>query len=181
MKSITSPNKISKVMVSLAWLALLIMLVLGFDRYLEKQTNPNDRPEFVYAADGSAEVTLLQNRQGHYIAEGKINDQWALFVLDTGATNISIPGNVAKKMHLTGGYPERTRTANGDITVYRVMLDSVKLGSIELKNIAAHINPNMNGKGVLLGMSFLKHLEMLQKDQKLTLRLGAMASCPNCL
>ena len=75
MKSITSPNKISKVMVSLAWLALLIMLVLGFDRYLEKQTNPNDRPEFVYAADGSAEVTLLQNRQGHYIAEGKINDQ----------------------------------------------------------------------------------------------------------
>lgn len=158
-------------MVSLAWFGFLAMLVIGFDRYLANQANPNARPEIVYAEDGRAEVILMQNRQGHYLAEGQINDQWAVFVLDTGATNISIPGNVAEKMNLTAGYPEKTRTANGDITVYRVMLDSVKLGSIELKNIAAHINPNMNGKAVLLGMSFLKHVEMTQRNQQLTLRI----------
>ncbi len=171
MKEIEPNKKISKMMVSLAWIGFLAMLVIGFDRYLDNQKNPNNRPEVVYAEDGASEVTLLQNRQGHYIADGKLNDHWATFVLDTGATNISIPRQVASEMGLTEGKPERTRTANGDITVYRIILDSVKLGAIELKNIPAHINPNMDGKAVLLGMSFLKHLELNQKDKTLTLRI----------
>jgi len=171
MKSVEPNNKISKMMVSLAWLGFLAMLAIGFDRYLGQQSNPNERPDVIYASDGSAEVTLKQNRQGHYIADGKLNDHWAMFVLDTGATNISIPAKVAEKMNLTQGHPERTRTANGDIVVYRVILDSVTLGSIELKNVAAHINPHMDGQAVLLGMSFLKHVEMTQKDKQLTLRL----------
>ncbi|MEH6504526.1 MAG: TIGR02281 family clan AA aspartic protease [Cycloclasticus sp.] len=176
MKSIKPHNKISQMMVTLAWIGFLAMLVIGFNRYLEKQSNPNERPEIIYTADGAAEVTLVQNRQGHYIADGKINGHWATFILDTGATNLSIPADLAKELKLQEGYPQRTRTANGDITVYRVMLDSVKLGSIQLKNIPAHVNPHMAGKEVLLGMSFLKHVDMLQKDQQLTLRLKANAS-----
>ncbi|MBQ0725533.1 MAG: TIGR02281 family clan AA aspartic protease [Cycloclasticus sp.] len=160
-------------MVSLAWIGFLAMLVIGFDRYLDKRTNPNERPEAVYTADGSAEVTLIQNRQGHYIADGKINGHWTTFILDTGATKLSIPGKLAKALNLTEGRAERARTANGDIVVYRVTLDTVKLGSIELRNIAAHINPHMEGDQVLLGMSFLKHLDLLQKDKQLTLQLKA--------
>ncbi|KXJ47437.1 MAG: TIGR02281 family clan AA aspartic protease [Cycloclasticus sp.] len=171
MKSIEPNNKISKVMVSLAWIGLLAMLAIGFDRYFEQQSNPNKDPVASYTANGSAEVTLMQNRQGHYIADGKLNDHWATFVLDTGATNVSIPAKVAEEMNLTEGHPERTRTANGDIIVYRVILDSVALGSIKLNNVAAHINPHMDGKAVLLGMSFLKHIEMSQVNKQLTLRL----------
>ena len=176
MKRVEPGNKISQMMVSLAWIGFLAMLVIGFDRYLEKRSNPNERPEVVYAPDGSAEVTLVQNRQGHYIADGKINGQWATFILDTGATNLSIPATVAKTLNLTEGRAERTRTANGDIVVYRVTLDTVKLGSIELKNIAAHVNPHMAGDQVLLGMSFLKHVDLLQKDKQLTLQLKAPAT-----
>ncbi len=149
------------------------MLVIGFDRYLGHQENPNERPDVIYASDGAAEVILKQNRQGHYIADGKLNGHWATFVLDTGATNISIPAEVADEMGITEGRPERTRTANGDIVVYRVILESVSLGAIELKNVTAHINPHMNGKAVLLGMSFLKHVEMAQKGKQMTLRLKA--------
>ena len=170
MKAVEPNKKISKMMVSLAWVGFLGMLVIGFDSYLEKQSNPNQRPDVVIASDGAAEVTLLQNRQGHYIADGKIQGVWTTFVVDTGATNISIPAEQAELIGLSKGYPERTRTANGDITVYKVTLESVKLGAIELKNVQAHINPHMKGKAVLLGMSFLKHLEMNQKDGKLTLR-----------
>ncbi|HIG79833.1 MAG TPA: TIGR02281 family clan AA aspartic protease [Cycloclasticus sp.] len=160
-------------MVSLAWIGFLAMLVIGFDRYLGHQENPNERPDVIYASDGAAEVILKQNRQGHYIADGKLNGHWATFVLDTGATNISIPAEVADEMGITEGRPERTRTANGDIVVYRVILESVSLGAIELKNVTAHINPHMNGKAVLLGMSFLKHVEMAQKGKQMTLRLKA--------
>ena len=171
MKKIEPNKKISRMMVSLAWVGLLMMLVIGFDRYLEKQSNPNQRPDVIYGSDGDAEVSLQQNRQGHYIADGKLNGEWVTFVLDTGATNISIPAAVAEQLNFTEGSPQMTRTANGDIIVYGVVLDSVQLGSIELKNISANINPRMEGKDVLLGMSFLKHLEMAQKDEKLTLRL----------
>ncbi|MEO1888293.1 MAG: TIGR02281 family clan AA aspartic protease [Cycloclasticus sp.] len=173
MKAVEPSNKISKMMVSLAWIAFLAMLVIGFDRYLGHQENPNERPDVIYASDGAAEVILKQNRQGHYIADGKLNGHWATFVLDTGATNISIPAEVADEMGITEGRPERTRTANGDIVVYRVILESVSLGAIELKNVTAHINPHMNGKAVLLGMSFLKHVEMAQKGKQMTLRLKA--------
>ncbi|ORU93518.1 MAG: aspartyl protease [Cycloclasticus sp. symbiont of Bathymodiolus heckerae] len=173
MKSVEPRNKLSKMMVSLAWVGFLAMLVIGFDRFLDKQSNPNERPDVIYASDGAAEVTLQQNRQGHYIADGKLNGHWATFVLDTGATNVSIPRAVADEMGLTEGSPERTRTANGDVVVYRVILESVMLGAIELRNVAAHINPHMDGKAVLLGMSFLKHVEMSQKDKQLVLRLKA--------
>ncbi|ORU89451.1 MAG: aspartyl protease [Cycloclasticus sp. symbiont of Poecilosclerida sp. M] len=177
MHKLKQKNRISQIMVSLAWISLLVMVSIGFERYLQKQENPNDRPAEVLTADGStAVVKLLQNRQGHYIAEGKLNGHWASLILDTGATNISIPGDVADRMGLKEGIPERTRTANGDIIVFKTVLDSVKLGAIELVNVPAHVNPHMKGEGVLLGMSFLKHLDMNQKDGALTLRLKQIKS-----
>ena len=91
MKEIEPNKKISKMMVSLAWIGFLAMLVIGFDRYLDNQKNPNNRPEVVYAEDGASEVTLLQNRQGHYIADGKLNDHWATFVLAVSYTHLTLP------------------------------------------------------------------------------------------
>ena len=46
----------------------------------------------------------------------------------------------------------------------------VAIGPIELSTVKASINPNMLGNEILLGMSFLKHLELLQRGDKLTLR-----------
>ncbi len=163
--------KVSKIMVVLAWLGFLLMLVVGFDRYLEKQSRPNGRLDNVVNPSGLQTVSLLQNRQGHYFVEGKVNDQWVSFIVDTGATSLSVPASVADRLGLKKGFPERTRTANGVITVYRVILDSVRVGPIELSKVVAHINPHMPGDDVLLGMSFLKHLDMTQKNNELTLTL----------
>jgi len=160
-----------KTMVVLAWLSFLAMLSLGFNRYLERQTNPNQNLDFGGLTGNEAKVTLLQNRQGHYIVGGEINNYPATFILDTGATSISIPGKLAQKIGLSKGFPVRTKTANGDITVYRLSLDSVRVGPIMLRGIQAHINPHMKGDEVLLGMSFLKHLDMLQKGKEITLSL----------
>lgn len=171
MKPVETQNKISRMMVSLAWIAFLAMLAIGFERYLNKQENPNDKPAVEYLSDGSAQVVLKQNRQGHYVANGKINGIWTTFVLDTGATNISIPADIAFPMGLKEGSPQKTRTANGVVTVYKTTLDTVTLGAIGLKNIPAHINPHMKGQEVLLGMSFLRHVEMSQTGTELTLRL----------
>ena len=64
-----------------------------------------------------------------------------------------------------------TQTANGVVAVWRSQLDTVELGAIRLRDVTAAIVPSMSAnEKILLGMSFLKRLEMLQKGRTLTLR-----------
>jgi aspartyl protease family protein len=49
-------------------------------------------------------------------------------------------------------------------------VETVSLGDIQLHNIRASINPYAPDDDVLLGMSFLKELEMVQRGDVLILR-----------
>jgi len=169
MKTTDSSSKMGQGMIYIAWLLLLAMLTFGFNNYLDQQNNPNQNIATEWNHN-TAEVRLKQNRYGHYVANGQINNIPVTFLLDTGATLISIPEQVAKKLHLKKGYPRQSRTANGTITVFDTRLDSASIGAIELKNIRASINPHMNGNEILLGMSFMKHLEIIQKGKELVLK-----------
>ncbi|NOQ34506.1 MAG: TIGR02281 family clan AA aspartic protease [Methylococcaceae bacterium] len=157
-------------MIYVAWILFLGLLTMGFNKLLENQNNPNQDVEVSYNDDRIAEVRLVQNRQGHYVANGKINGRTVTFLLDTGATQISIPENVANRLQLKKGYPSQAVTANGTIKVYSTELKSVSLGAITLHNLRGHINPHMEGDEILLGMSFMKHLEIIQRDRQLLLR-----------
>ncbi|MDZ7663104.1 retropepsin-like aspartic protease family protein [Thiohalophilus sp.] len=163
-------RKIGKSMVFAMWLVLLALLTLFFDKYLGDQHNPNQQVVQRQAADGSREVVLKQNRQGHYLANGKINGQEVTFLLDTGATDIAIPENIANRLGLPRGRQVQFQTANGVARGYSTRLESVSLGNIRLTDLPASINPNVAHDEILLGMSFLRQLEMNQKDNTLTLR-----------
>jgi aspartyl protease family protein len=169
MKNTDSNNNIGQGMIYLAWMLFLGLLTYGFNNYLEKQHNPNQTFD-TRIENNTVEVRLRQNRYGHYVVNGQINHQPVTFLLDTGATVISIPETIASQLRLKKAHPVHSRTANGIIKVFTTRLDSVSVGAIELNNIRATINPHMQGKEILLGMSFLKHLEMMQKGQELTLR-----------
>lgn len=156
-------------MIYIAWLLFLALLTFGFNNHLEQQNNPNQDVTTHFDKD-IAEVRLKRNRQGHYVANGQINHFPVTFMLDTGATLISIPEPIADRLKLKKGYPVQSRTANGNIIVYDTRLDSVSLGAIELQNVRASINPHMHGNEILLGMSFMKHLEMTQKGKELILK-----------
>ena len=159
---------IGRWMIIAGWIVFLLLLTMLFGDYLEQQHNPNQVP--VTAENvSSRSVTLQQNRFGHYVASGAINGQSVTFFLDTGATSVSVPESVAKELNLQRGLVNSVNTANGTITVYATRLDSVQLGNIELRNIQAHINPQMGGREILLGMSFLKQLAFSQQGDKLTI------------
>jgi len=162
-------RRIGKLMVGAMWLLLLGLLTLFFNDYLDKQYNPNQSIASVQR-DGQQEIVLQRNKYGHYVASGMINQQPVVFMLDTGATDISIPQNVAQRLGLQPGRTVTYQTANGPALNYATQLESVSLGNITLYNLPASINPNVNQEDVLLGMSFLKHLEFSQKGDTLTLR-----------
>jgi aspartyl protease family protein len=165
-----STNKIGKIFVWLTWITAIALLMFFFEDELEKQYNPNSQPQVTLNSSGQGEVILKQNRQGHYVTQGTINEASVTFLLDTGATQVSIPAHVADNLQLEsfGSYP--VQTANGRVTVYKTKLDQLSIGNIFLYNVAAHINPTMKNDEILLGMSALKQLDFQQTGKKLILR-----------
>lgn len=158
------------IMVAAAWLVLLGMLAMAFGHYLDRQQHPNRHAAGQVTEDGAREITLRANRSGHYVAEGRINGENVTFMLDTGATDISIPHTLAERLRLERGREVSYQTANGTITGFATSLDRVALGPIELHDVRGSINPNMSGDQILLGMSFLGALEFSHRDGRLTLR-----------
>ena len=140
-----------------------------FNNLLETDYNPNQNVRG-QTSDEQNIVTLQRNRYGHYVTQGKINNQPVTFLLDTGASDISIPEKIAKKMNLKYGQERRYQTANGVITGYLTNLESVSIGNITLQNVRASINPKMDDDEILLGMTFLKYIEFTQRGDTLILR-----------
>lgn len=164
------PRKLGTGMVVVGWLVALSLVSALFAGALERQDNPNAQVYSRAGSDGTTEVRLAQNRAGHYVATGRINGQPVVFLLDTGATSVSVPEGLARRLGLRRGQAGLARTANGTVTTYATRLESVELGDIGMRGVEAHINPGMGGDEVLLGMSFLRFLEFSQRDGVLTLR-----------
>ena len=167
----TNPHqRMGGIMMFAMWLVLFLLLAYMFSHILDKQHNPNQHVNTHVNVDGIPEIELQRNRFGHYVTSGQINGQDVVFMLDTGATDVSIPEDIARDLGLERGYPAVYQTANGRITVYSTQLDDVTIGNIRLHNVKATINPNDTSDDILLGMSFLKHLEFTQRGDTLILR-----------
>lgn len=148
----------------------LIALTYLFDGMLGRQSNPNQRPDSQETGSGIREVILMQNRQGHYVANGVINNLPVTFLLDTGATDVAIPARIAQQAALVPGVESRASTANGVVAVYATRIETLALGNIVLHDIVASITPSMTDDTILLGMSALRQIEFTQQGERLTLR-----------
>jgi len=159
-------------MLWLGWIGALAFGTYVFSGAIERQHNPNQTLSGE-RGEGSAEVALQRNRFGHYVALGEINQATVQFMLDTGATTIAVPGELAQTLGLKRGPPIQVQTANGTARAYLTVLDEVRLGPIVMRDLRATITPGMDGNDVLLGMNFLKHLELTQRGDVLTLKQHA--------
>lgn len=162
-------RRLGKGMIYTAWLLALGLLTWIFSAWLENQYNPN-RYVTSTVVDDTPAVVLERNRYGHYNATGQINGHEVDLMLDTGATAVAIPASLEHQLGLKRGPAIRVNTANGTVTAFLTRLKQVRLGGIELHDVKATINPQMKGDQVLLGMSFLKHLEFTQQGDTLILK-----------
>lgn len=163
-------KKIGMTMLTLMWIGLFLIVGLFFNDILDRQQNPNQSLQTQVIDGHIRELVLKRNRQGHYVATGRINSQPVVFMLDTGATDVSIPLSIAQRLDLRPGPEAIYNTANGPVRVNLTRLEQVSLGDITLHDVRATINPAYDSDQILLGMSFLKHLEFTQRGDTLTLR-----------
>lgn len=163
-------QRLGRIMMVLAWCVGILLLTRYFGVWEERQINPNQVVQSIHQ-DGYVEVRLAGNHQGHYVMTGKINGHEVTFLLDTGATQVAIPEDLASRLSLKRGVPLTLTTANGRTTGWRTQLDRLDLGDIQLNQVSAVIAPGLtSGDDVLLGMSALKQLEFSQRDGTLVLR-----------
>ena len=118
----------------------------------------------VAAVPASSEIVLPMGPGGHFGGAGSINGRQVQFLVDTGATTVALSQAEANRIGLDWkrGRPGTTQTANGPVPVYAVNLTSVRLGGVEIANVAAVVLP-AEMPMVLLGNSFLGRF-LLRQD-----------------
>jgi len=119
---------------------------------------------------GGTIIVLSADSGGHFWTNGTINGKSVRFVVDTGATNVSMSQSQAERLGIDYRSGQRgvSNTANGQVQTYRVPLTSVRVGEVETYNVAATIVP-MPMDYVLLGNSFLTRFQMKRENDTLTL------------
>ena len=142
-----------------------------FDVDGQRQTLGLGRARMGAGAPAAEAAVLTADSAGHFTADGKVNGMLIRFVVDTGATLISLPAAEARRLSLDyqQGQKATMGTANGNAVGYVVKLDTVSIGNVTMHGVDAVV---MEGKGLstpLLGMSFLNRMNMKREGDIMTL------------
>ncbi|EWS53631.1 MULTISPECIES: retropepsin-like aspartic protease [unclassified Methylibium] len=123
------------------------------------------------SAGSGTQITLSSDANGHFQAQGQINGRGVLFLVDTGATMVSMGQDEAERLGLAYKNGERIglRTANGNTVGYRISLNTVRVGDVEVHNVAAVVQPQPM-PFILLGNSFLTRFQMKRENDTLLLQ-----------
>jgi len=124
------------------------------------------------ALSRGATVTLIAEGYGKpFITHGLVNGKTARFIVDTGAENIVMDLGHAKSLGLDLSGARTSRYAHNNEKIWYVKLDTVTVGDITLHNIDAIVQEQgENRPFILLGMAFLKHVEMQVRGDTLVLK-----------
>jgi len=123
----------------------------------------------VTVTGNQVEVVIPKSQDGHHYIDGVLNGKSIRFLIDTGASYVSIGGNIATELGLLSGKPTKFQTANG--TVIGQLFDEQYLNVSGLATPALTVGVMPNAPNTaLLGQNFLRHVELLQVDNTLVLR-----------
>lgn len=116
-------------------------------------------------------VTLSPDARGHFVTMGMANGWPIRFVVDTGASLVSLGAADARRLGLDLSRAETmvAQTAAGAVAVRKVRLDSVAVGGVTVQGVDALVHEN-DLPVALLGMSFLNRMEIRREGDTLTLK-----------
>lgn len=119
---------------------------------------------------GGNRIVLTAGSGGHFFSQGAINGRAAQFMVDTGATAVSMGMSDAKRMGLAyeTGRKILMSTANGVVPAWLIRLDSVRVGDVEVFGVDGIVSQQPMPY-VLLGNSFLTRFQMKRDNDQMVL------------
>ena len=155
-------------MMLLFWVIVLGLAGWWFQGRLDERRNPNAALTTTVSGDAQP-VTLERNAGGHFVATGRINGEPVEFLLDTGASLVSVPASLAERLGLERGVSATFETANGQARGYLTTFDEIALGGLSVSDVRGSINPGIGGDTALLGMSFLNRFDIRIRGSQMIL------------
>jgi aspartyl protease family protein len=122
------------------------------------------------SAGRGTRIVLTESGGGHFMTAGQINGRAVQFMVDTGATSIAMGVADAERAGIAykTGQPVHISTANGNTQGFRITLNSVRIGDVEVYDVAAVVTPQPM-PFLLLGNSFLSRFQMKRENNLMTL------------
>jgi len=140
----------------------------------QRSTLRMDQPVSVGGGGGGANgsrIVLPANSGGHFLTLGAINGRSVNFMVDTGATLVAISAADALRIGLDykKARPVQVSTANGVAQAYRVRLNTVRVGDVEVYDVDAIVSEQPMPY-VLLGNSFINRFSMQRDGDQMVLQ-----------
>lgn len=155
--------------------ALAIWIALFAASYLYFESR--ERPIVAIATETiRGEVLIPRSPDGHYYVRGAINGHPINFMVDTGASNVSISAETALAAKLQHGTPAQFETAGGKVPGAIVKGQTIMAGGIVVKGI--NVAVGIQDETALLGQNFLRRVEVIQSGDQMTLRIKSNQVSP---
>jgi aspartyl protease family protein len=166
MPSIHKTARLGALAIAAVWLAVAAVLYLVFDR-IEQNRQASLKP---YALS-SGELVIPRQRDGHFHVEGEVNRQPVSFLVDTGASHVSVSQVLASQAGLPTGQTITLQTANGQRPGQLVRGVPVRAGHLVLNDASVTVGlSGLKPDQALLGQAFLKHFDVEIRRDDMVLR-----------
>lgn len=148
------------------WLLMFGAMFLFFTQYDSRQ-----KTKYLAYANSAGELVIPRGEDGHYHVQGEINHVPVDFLVDTGATSVTISEALAAQAGLSGGTPITSQTANGALRGRLLHGVPIQVGHLVLNNTTVGVGLTLsNPKEALLGQSFLNHFDIEMRNNQMVLR-----------
>ena len=143
------------------WLLLATIVFVGAQAVMRERDLP--RVETL-----GRSVMLTRAADGHFHWPGRVNDREVAFLIDTGATRTTLPGDLARSLGLPRGNTVQTNTAAGPASGYTSAVSLALEGGPHIVRLPVTVMEAMDGPP-LLGMDVLGRLSLEQSAGRMRL------------
>ncbi|MCL4745945.1 MAG: retroviral-like aspartic protease family protein [Burkholderiaceae bacterium] len=141
------------------FVAIGAALFVLFDRFGPYQSGGGSRPKPIEVVSG-ASTELRRTLNGHYYASGSINGHEVVFLVDTGATTVSVDQDTAQRLGLGACRETIYGTAAGTVRGCEARARELRVAGLSLREVRVAVMPAQREPLVLLGMNVLRHFRV---------------------
>lgn len=169
-----SPNPYTKIKQLAVWTGIILVIITGYAfrfelNYASRRVLAAIIPNYNWT-DQEGQIVIGRSRDGHFYINALVNNsQKILFMVDTGASDVALSQEAAKKLNIDLSklqYIRRYGTANGESLAAPIKITSLQIGNQVFNDVEAHV-----GRGELdvslLGMSALQRFKSFRIEKDL--------------
>ncbi|ARP98803.1 retropepsin-like aspartic protease family protein [Pseudorhodoplanes sinuspersici] len=117
------------------------------------------------SSSAARSVTIPRDPRGHFQVGGRIDGRRVDFMVDTGASVIALTEREAVRLGIRpsrDAFTAQVKTANGTVKAAPVMLNTVDIDGLVVRNVQALVVPGNALSENLLGLSYLTKLKRFE-------------------